>query len=202
MRESKLIVRFISAVALMLWVPFAAATLAKPEQAIDGLYKSFLQLVDAGRIQANTPESDIFALMEQELGPVVDFSRIAKKVMGKYSRQASDEQLNRFTLVFKKTLVSTYSKGLEKIDLLDRVEVSAGMLDSSGDRAQVPTAILLKDGSVYNVVYSMFENGSGWNIDNIVVEGVNLGLVFRNQFAHYMQQYGNRIDDVIVHWGE
>ena len=202
MSESKLIVRFLSAVILMLWVPFTAATMTKPEQTIDGLYKSFFQLVENGRIKASTPESDVFLLMEQELGPVVDFSRIAQKVMGKYSRQASADQLDRFTLVFKKTLVSTYSKGLEKIDLLDKVEVRAGMLDGSGDRAQVPTAILLKDGSVYNVVYSMFENGSGWNIDNIVVEGVNLGLVFRNQFAHYMQQYGNRIDDVIVHWGE
>jgi phospholipid transport system substrate-binding protein len=37
-------------------------------------------------------------------------------------------------------------------------------------------------------------------VRNIVVDGVNFGLTYRNQFQSEMQQSGNNLDHVIANW--
>ena len=60
---------------------------------------------------------------------------------------------------------------------------------------------MLKGGEQYQVQYSLFLNDQQqWKVENLVVEGINIGLVFRNQFAHYMEQF-NDVSKVIESWG-
>ena len=40
----------------------------------------------------------------------------------------------------------------------------------------------------------------GWLIINIIVNGVNLGLTFRNQFRALATEYDNDIDEIINNW--
>ncbi|WP_207063378.1 phospholipid-binding protein MlaC [Motiliproteus sp. SC1-56] len=173
-----------------------------PRGVIEGRYNSLLQLIEEQVLVAGMPQEELLGLMERELVPVVDFPRVARKVMGKYARRASEAQLGNFTEIFKTTLVSTYSKGLNQLDQLDHVVIEDPILDSDGSRAKVPTEVVLTGGERYKVIYSMFESDGRWLIENIVVEGVNIGLVFKNQFAHYMENYNRDIDQVIAHWGD
>ncbi|WP_210396917.1 MlaC/ttg2D family ABC transporter substrate-binding protein [Motiliproteus sediminis] len=187
--------------AVLAWWATAVHAGPGPEQVIQNSYTSLRQLIDSRQLVAGMPEEQLFALMERELTPVVDFPRVARKVMGKYARRASNEQHLRFTEVFKKTLVSTYSKGLEHLDRLEAVEVAAPVFNEQQSLAKVPMTIRLTGGESYAVVYSMFITGEGsWLVENIVVEGVNIGLVMRNQFAHYMDQY-NDVEAAITNWG-
>ncbi|MFT6915777.1 MAG: phospholipid transport system substrate-binding protein [Motiliproteus sp.] len=173
----------------------------KPEQVINASYLSIQKLITDQVLIAGMPEQGLLELMENELGPVIDFKRISRKVMGKYARQASDDQLQLFNNVFKRTLVSTYSKGLDRLDELDTFEVESADYDARGIRASVGSTIALKGGERYQVQYSLFLNDQEqWKVENLVVEGINIGLVFRNQFAHYMEQYDD-ISKVIANWG-
>lgn len=173
----------------------------KPEQVINASYLSIQKLVKDRVLVAGMPEQALLDLMEHELGPVIDFERISRKVMGKYARQASDAHLQRFNKVFKSTLVNTYSKGLDRLDELDRFEIGGADYDSRGIRASVSSIIILKGGERYQVQYSLFLNEQEqWKVENLVVEGINIGLVFRNQFAHFMEQYDD-ISKVIDNWG-
>ena len=48
---------------------------------------------------------------------------------------------------------------------------------------------------------SMQKNKSGdWLIINIIVNGVNLGLTFRNQFQALAKEHNENIDETIKHW--
>ena len=192
---------------LVLWFGLSLSWLAQaeeeasPEQVISISYTSLQKLIDDQVLVAGMAEEELLALMEQELGPVVDFNRIARKVMGKFSRRASEDQLQKFNEVFKRTLVKTYSKGLDELDKLAGTEVGEAVFDNKRKRAKVPSVIILKDGTRYQVQYSMFLNKQQqWKVENIIVEGVNIGLVFRNQFAHYMETH-NDIDLAIENWG-
>lgn len=179
----------------------AVAANIGPKEVIEDRYQAFLGLVESKAIVAGMPKDELFNLMEKELDPVVDFSRIARKVMGKYSRQASADQMTIFTESFKKTLVNTYAKGLENIDKLKTVDIDEAVIDAKGKRAKVNSFIKLSTGEQYQVVYSLFLDKSGaWKVENLVVEGVNIGIVFRNQFAQYMEQYGS-VDKAIANWG-
>ena len=47
----------------------------------------------------------------------------------------------------------------------------------------------------------MYLNDQGkWKLINIVINGVNLGLTFRNQFYSLMKSESNDIDLVIEKW--
>lgn len=194
----------------MLFLLLSAALLAGQAQAnsndpklvIEERYQAFLDLVENKTLVAGMPEDELYSLMEKELGPVVDFNRIALKVMGKFSRQASDQQLVVFADSFKRTLVNTYSKGLEHIDKLQKVDIDEAVLDSRGRRAKVNSVIRLSTGETYQVVYSLYLNPEKqWKVENLVVEGVNIGIVFRNQFAQYMEQHGD-LEAAIANWGK
>src|SRR5690606_34618184 len=52
------------------------------------------------------------AAIKGVLEPVVDFDYIARGVMGRYGKEASDEQRKQFAEKFKQSLVNTYAKGL------------------------------------------------------------------------------------------
>ena len=47
----------------------------------------------------------------------------------------------------------------------------------------------------------MYLNKQGqWKLINIVINGVNLGLTFRNQFYSLMEKEENNLDVVIERW--
>ena len=50
-----------------------------------------------------------------------------------------------------------------------------------------------------NIVSVQDKNGN-WLIINIIVNGVNLGLTFRNQFQALAKEHNENIDEVIKHW--
>ena len=66
-------------------------------------------------------------LFEKEISdafsPIVDFQRIARNVMGKYAKSATDQQMRDFSDAFENSLLETYSSTLiefkdEKINVL------------------------------------------------------------------------------------
>lgn len=178
------------------------APVVSPDQVISQSYRSIQQKIDQEILVAGMPEDQLLQLVEQELGQLFDFKRVSRKVMGKYARQASDAQLEQFDRVFKQTLVATYSKGLDSLELLKTVEVGETVYDRKKIRAKVPTVVVLNDGQRFAVLYRMFiNNQQQWRAENLIVEGINIGLVFRNQFSHYMEQH-NDISKAIENWGQ
>jgi len=69
----------------------------------------------------------------------------------------------------------------------------------------VKQEIRLSSGEVYPVIYSMFRSEDGiWRMRNIIVNGVNMGLTYRNQFSSAATdaRYGGDMDKVIDGWIE
>ena len=53
----------------------------------------------------------------------------------------------------------------------------------------------------YEVQYSMRADKKGqWRLRNMVVESINLGKIYRNQFDNAVQVYEGDIDRVIDNW--
>ena len=53
----------------------------------------------------DTDPDRFFSNMDEALSKIVDFRRIAARVMGKYGRSATDKQKDKFVKVFKSILV-------------------------------------------------------------------------------------------------
>ena len=147
----------------------------------------------------NNPE-EFTSIISNAFSPIVDFNRIARSVMGKYYKEASDVQRNRFSEAFRSSLLSTYSKTLvefqnEKIIVLPPKKVS-----ERPDRARVHIEIRTST-KKYKGIYSMYlDNNSDWKIINIYIAGIDLGRTFRNQFYSLMEKNSSDIDLVIKKW--
>jgi len=138
------------------------------------------------------------------LKPVVDFQAISRSVMGKHAKKANTQQIQKFTKVFTKSLVNFYMKSLItfKVKAVIVLEQDPDFnLDSN--RATVRMEATDIDNSSYDLRYSMRTNSKGeWKVRNFLVEGINIGLTFLNQFDSAMARHGNDIDTVIVNWND
>lgn len=70
------------------------------------------------------------------------------------------------------------------------------------DRARVTMDVTATDGQKFTLFYSMALGESGWEVRNIVVDGINLGVTFRNQFDALMGENGGSVNAVVDAWAE
>ena len=54
--------------------------------------------------------------------------------------------------------------------------------------------------SKYPISYKLRKSKDGWKIVNIIINGVNLGLTFRNQFQALAVSHNENISDTLRNW--
>ncbi|GAD63228.1 MULTISPECIES: MlaC/ttg2D family ABC transporter substrate-binding protein [Pseudomonadaceae] len=146
------------------------------------------------------PQS-FYDTLERILGPVVDSAGISRSIMTvKYSRRASDEQLKRFEDNFKRSLMQFYGNALLEYDN-QSIRVLPAKAEGA-DRASVGMEVRDSKGTVYPVSYTMVQLDGQWKLRNVIINGINVGKLFRDQFADSMQRNGNDLDRTIDGWAE
>lgn len=189
---------------LALSIPLVAqAKASSPQQVVEDTSTRVMRVLDVNR---DTYKEDTDAFVEglnEVLDPVIDFQGIARSVMTvRYSRDASDEQMERLINTFKRSMVEFYGNALLDFDSGQiRVLPNNGRGQQSANRTSVNMEIRSTDGNVYPVTYTMVNLDGQWKVRNVIVEGINIGLLFRDQFAQAMQANRNDLDAVIDGWG-
>ncbi|UUY10401.1 ABC transporter substrate-binding protein [Pseudomonas sp. J452] len=147
-----------------------------------------------------TPQ-DFYDALNRILGPVVDSEGISRSIMTvKYSRKASPEQLQRFEDNFKRSLMQFYGNALLEYDNQD-IRVLPAKAEGA-DRASVGMEVSDSKGTVYPVSYTMVQINGQWMLRNVIINGINIGKLFRDQFADSMQRNGNDLDKTIDGWAD
>lgn len=205
-------INYVWLVVLMLGVlqsAIAAPILESPKKDVEAFSTRLLATFEKniGEYKQN-PDAFIHEV-DRELSPVVAFDSIARGVMGRFSRQAQPGQLEQFSKTFKLSLLSFYGKALLKLDdsriTIDKIDdVTEKTLKDyhDGKVRLVPVDMTVKTSTnTVAISYSMIHDGGRWKIRNIVVDGINIGIQFRNQFADAMDRHG-KIQYVVDHWQE
>ena len=197
-RISYLLISFL--VMALVAVPVRAAE-ETPKQVIMRTADQLLTVIEEGKAYYSEDPQRFYNNVSAVLEPAVDMKRFAAGVMGKYFRLSSSEQRQRFLETFQNSLIRTYARGLlafsnESIRVLDPRAPSR-----DPERDSVEMELVASDGTVYPIIYSMRKgNDSRWRITNVTVNGINLGLTFRNQFDSAMTTHNRDFDYVIDHW--
>ena len=167
---------------------------------VEKIHEDIVLVVKAKQgIYEENPEEFIKAI-SFALQPLVDFKRISRNVMGRYYKDANKEQIEKFNKVFQASLLDTYSKTLAEFKDEEILVSSQVKKSPKGNREKVSLQIVTST-KIYPAVYDMYRNKQGqWKLINIVINGVNLGLTFRNQFYSLMEKEGNNLDVVIEKW--
>jgi len=144
---------------------------------------------------------NFYAGIDDIVSPWIDFDAFYKGVMGrKYYTAASQSQRDRFKEVFHQSLIQTYGKGLLGVEET-RFEVAPSKAPKKpGGSTHVEQTLFSGSGRIA-VVYTMGQAEDGrWRLKNVVLEGINLGKTFRNQFARSARENSENLDLVIDGW--
>ncbi|MEJ2743461.1 MAG: ABC transporter substrate-binding protein [Gammaproteobacteria bacterium] len=142
-------------------------------------------------------------VVEQTFAIMIDFDLIARRVMAKHYQYASAAQRQAFATVFRESLINTYASAMSSYSNQKIMIQPFEGIDEEGRRrrAKVDMHIRTADGDVYPVEYALYEAQSGrWKVENLILNGVNIGLTFRNQFSEALRKNKGNIDDVIRTW--
>ena len=132
--------------------------------------------------------------------PMIDFRRVAASVMGKkYYLLATKEERAEFVLIFRDSLLDTYAETLAQWgDSTITTEFPKNKEELSKN---VEVKQTLDTGtSKYPISYKLRKSKDGWKIVNIIINGVNLGLTFRNQFQALAVSHDENISDTLRNW--
>ena len=143
--------------------------------------------------------SQFYEALNTIVGPIVDTEGISKSIMTvKYSRKATPEQMTRFQENFKRGLFQFYGNALLENNNQGITVAPAGY--DSGGRASVNTSVAGRDGTTYPVQYTLEKATGEWMLRNVIINGINMGKLFRDQFADVMRRNGNDLDKTINGW--
>ena len=160
-------------------------------------------------VEVLTADADLFDTNREEyenkikiiFEPMIDFRRVSASVMGKkYYLMATPEQRSNFVNIFKDSLLDTYAETLAQ---WGDSTISTNFPDELPEDGVLNIEVkqTLDTGtSKYPISYKLRKSSEGWKIVNIIINGVNLGLTFRNQFQALAKSHDENIEVTLENW--
>ncbi len=166
-----------------------------PQQLMETASARVLSALEADRESYRKDVRKLTDLVETELLPHFDTEYTARLVLGKYWRDASPSQRNRFIKAFYHSLLGKYGTAVAGFTS-DRMKMLPFQGDLASGRATVRTEIQLKDGTMVPVNYSLRATATGWKAWDVTIEGISYVKNFRNDIGAEVGQRG--LDAVIA----
>jgi phospholipid transport system substrate-binding protein len=152
------------------------------------------------------------------ISPAIDYRSFARAVMGRYGtssyyrqlgseaeKQALKGQVLRFTGAVQARMVRTLSKGLmtfsgEQIEVLPPSPTDQQRIDRL-QSVSVTQLIYRQQDQPLEVQFKLKPDKTGdWRMINVVLNNINLGKQYRNEFASKLKEFDGDIDKVIDYW--
>ncbi|MCD8523584.1 MAG: ABC transporter substrate-binding protein [Saccharospirillaceae bacterium] len=161
--------------------------------------------INKNRSIYESDKAQFFWELEDVLGPMVDFQRLTRRIMGRYYREATLEQRKRFASAFKRSLLSSYATGLiEFNDYEVRVLPPKAGVENTLRNTLVDLEVVTPSGRVFPITQSMYfhHRDRRWMAQNVIVNGINVGKLFGEQFEQMVQENDGNIGAAIDDWIE
>lgn len=174
-----------------------------------------MDVVVAADAYVDSDPERYYQQIQNLLDPLIDYRGFARKVMGPYAssdryrslddagREQLVAQLDKFTAVMRASLVRTYSKGLLAFggSRIELEEPDEDAISSNGSNLSLRQLIYADKAQPYMVLYQMGREKSGeWKLSNVIIESVNLGEVYRDQFLASARERNGDLNSVIANW--
>ena len=176
-----------------------------PEKSAEETVKeSVEQILALIETQANDQTQEQFAKeMEVLLEPVVGYTIIARRVMGSHFNEASTEQKRKFLKVFKQSMINTYAGGMRSFAGYQvKIVPSKDDKKNTFKNTRVYLEVVAPDGTKYPMTQSLYfsRSANGWKMQNVIFNGINLGITFKTQFDQVFNEANHNMDVAIQQW--
>ena len=131
--------------------------------------------------------------------PMVDVGLVSRLILSKAYSTATEEQILLFQTRTKKLLLDTYISAL--LEFKDyELETSRKIKENKNKTLEVEINFFSASDS-FKAKFTLYKNKQGeLKIINIIIDGINLGLTFRNQFQDNLKNENYDLDKAIETW--
>jgi phospholipid transport system substrate-binding protein len=174
---------------VFLLAPMTLAAIEDPQQLVRSTGDRVLAEVSARKSQLEANPQLIYPLVESTVLPHFDFRQMSQSALGRFWRDASEEQRERIVREFREMLVRTYATALlgysgQKIEYLPMQS------STDSERVMVPTRIASSGAPPIPINYRLKRDDSGWLVYDVVIDGVSLITNYRSQFTAEVRRGG------------
>ena len=187
---------------LALLVFFAVPALAQelgPEELVKRVTQDVMDSIKSDKQLAAGDKQKALKLAEEKVLPHIDFREATRLAVGRAWSQASKEQQEKLVTEFRRMLVRTYSNAISGYEG-QTVKVLPVHMKPGDTDVTVKNQYIRPGAKPVLLEYQMHKTGKGWQIYDIVVEGVSLVLTYRSEFDAVVKQGG--IDGLIKRLAE
>lgn len=173
---------------------WAAQSTEAAWQLVQKTSDEMLHALRQNRKELDNDSTKLYGLVDEIVLPHFDFRAMSAWVLGKYWRQATAEQRQRFTDEFRTLLVRTYAKSL--LDYADEnIEFLPLNAPAEADDVTVRSEVRQTTGQAIPINYSMHVKDDRWKVYDVSVDGVSLVTNYRSSFSSQIRKDG--IDGLI-----
>lgn len=191
-KEGKVVTRLrslfckVTCVGVLVWSLSAWAADSPLELIRSTTERAMAVLQDPANQRADHHQARIDKVREILL-PQFDSLEIAKRTLGPYWRERTEEQKKEFTDLFTRLVEKTYSGTLDRYNPDVKFFFDQERIEE--DFAEVDTRILdPAQNKTFSVSYRLHRVGGKWLIYDIVAENVSLVRNYRNQFNRILSK--------------
>jgi len=150
----------------------------------------------AGLLDKSSSRHDREIRFRALLADGFDVPLIARFVMGRYWRVASEAERAEYLQLFEDFIVATYSQRFGEY-AGENLKVVNTRATPDGE-AWVLSDLLRPSGPPVKVEWRLRKEGSSFKITDVVVEGVSMSITQRDDFSATIQRAGGRVDALLA----
>jgi len=150
-----------------------------PAQAIQNRVDRAMKILNDPAMKGPSHASERRARVRKIADEIFDFEEMGKRALGPHWTKLAPDNRERYVSLFAELLDRAY---FEKIDQYEGEKVRYLDPRIEGEQATVPTRVVTPRGTDIPVDYRMYRNPSGWQVYDVIIEGVSLVSNYRSQF--------------------
>jgi phospholipid transport system substrate-binding protein len=176
-----------------------ATTIPSPRDVVLETSQRVLEALKNRHVTVADDPEYFYRLANEMIVPHFNFRRMSQRVLGKYWRQATDEQRTDFVIQFRQLLIRTYITALYKYStediqnfLQERIKVLPVNYPPGATRVDVKVLVEGQNGGPpINMTLNLYLNKEKiWKVDDVQVEGVSLVTNYRTTFYREIRAGG------------
>lgn len=182
--------RKLATVLLMLVAASPALAASSPVAVVEDTTDRLFKVIEGNRTEYEANPGKLEDCVREILLPKLDQLFAGRLVLGRHSRGLEPEKVKEFAEALSGLLIEKYAEQLLEFKSRDQMEVLPLSGEVDEQKTRVQTRVKLVSGQSVPVDYVMHKTDDGWQVFDVVVEGVSYVVTFRTQFNEEINRYG------------
>ncbi len=190
-QKLKRLILVLGTVGCLVSASFVFSATPDPLSMLRSVTDNVMQELRAHSQEVRQNSNKLYALVDHLILPHVDFSEMARWVVGRSAwKSADDATQSAFIAEFKTMVVRSYARSL--LEYTDQKIEFLPLRGAIGDKQRIQVLSLIKENGKdpIHMDYHLIRDGDDWKVYDIIVEGVSLMQGYRAQFADDIKQGG------------